>query len=237
MSWEMAVPAWCHWLFPCPVPRLHGFGAITFPLHFSPPGAITSQWCCPGMRHHLLSPGLRRIPNFSIALTQELGLGDSGSLSAPRGSSTALMQPMHMSPSVPMLLEVLMTASISGDDRSPFSTTEGSRVTVKILHEEGKEQLPEGPLLMKGTTSGSDAQCVAVPGRSLESGAENTAQGTAWGQPVLHSTEGAAQPLVCSQHHWITSLKQYNNEEQAKQHGRGRCDPVSNSEQTQPQHI
>lgn len=170
-------------LVPCPVPQLPGFGAhhpfLVLPLLFSPPGAITSQCCCPGMRQQLLSPRLRRIPNLSIALFQELCLGDNGPLSAPRGSCTALMQPMCVSPSVPMLLEVLMTASISGDDRSPFSTTEGSRVTVKIPHEEGKEQLPEGSLLMKGTTSRSDAQCVAVPGRSLESGAENTAQGTA----------------------------------------------------------
>lgn len=59
---------------------------------------------------------------------------------------------MHVRSSVPMpplLLEVLMTASISGDDRSPFGTTEGSRVTVKIPHEEGKEQVPVGRLLIK----------------------------------------------------------------------------------------
>lgn len=49
-------------------------------------------------------------------------------------------------PMPPLLLEVLMTASISRDDRSPFSTTEGSRVTVKISYEEGKEQVPMGPL-------------------------------------------------------------------------------------------
>ena len=42
---------------------------------------------------------------------------------------------------------------------------------------------------------------------------------------MVHSTGGAAQPQVCSWHHWITSLKQYN-EERAKQHGRGRCGPV-----------
>lgn len=47
------------------------------------------------------------------------------------------------------LLQVLMTASISGDDGSPFSTTEGSRVTVKIPYKEGKEQVSMGPLLIK----------------------------------------------------------------------------------------
>lgn len=52
-------------------------------------------------------------------------------------------------PMPPLLLEVLMTASISRDDRSPFSTTEGSRVTVKIPYEKGKEQVPVGSLLIK----------------------------------------------------------------------------------------
>lgn len=65
-------------------------------------------------------------------------------------------------PMPPLLLEVLMTASISRDDRSPFSTTEGSRVTVKIPYEEGKEQVPVGPLLIKdGEREGLNIRCKA----------------------------------------------------------------------------
>lgn len=52
-------------------------------------------------------------------------------------------------PMPPLRVEVLMTASISRDDRSPFTTTEGSRVTVKIPYEEEKERVPTVPFLIK----------------------------------------------------------------------------------------
>lgn len=52
-------------------------------------------------------------------------------------------------PMPPLLVAVSVTASISRDDRSPFTTTEGSRVTVKIPYEEEKERVPMVPLLIK----------------------------------------------------------------------------------------
>lgn len=113
------------------------------------------------------------------------------------------MQPVHMFPSVPMpplLLEVLMTASISGAGRSPFSTTAGSQVAVKIPCEEGKEQVPVGPLLIKAReqTEGSDAKRAAALGRSSESGAENKAGGQCPRMPRGVQHDSAPQPQTCS---------------------------------------
>lgn len=115
------------------------------------------------------------------------------------------MQPLHMFPGVPMpplLLEVLMTASISGADRSPFSTTAGSQVTVKIPCEEGKEQVPPGPLLIKDGQQDRGIRC-KVHGRAREKfgvRCRKGGRGQCLGMPqgVQHDSDSAPQPQTCS---------------------------------------
>lgn len=140
------------------------------------------------------------------------------------------MQPVHMFPSAPMpplLLEVLMTASISGADRSPFSTTAGSQVTVKIPCEEGKEQVPVGPLLIK-------VRC-KVHGRAREKfGVRCRKQG--WGAvpedaPGCAARLSTAAPDVLLQRQAprqrsIAARRRYDNQEHAKQCLGGLFDPV-----------
>lgn len=95
-----------------------------------------------------------------------------------------------------------MTASISGADRSPFSTTAGSQVTVKIPCEEGKEQVPAGPLLIKDGQRDRGIRC-KVHGRAREKfgvRCRKGGRGQCLGMPqgVQHDSDSAPQPQMCS---------------------------------------
>lgn len=95
-----------------------------------------------------------------------------------------------------------MTASISGADRSPFSTTAGSQVTVKIPCEEGKEQVPPGPLLIKDGQQDRGIRC-KVHGRAREKfgvRCRKGGRGQCLGMPqgVQHDSDSAPQPQTCS---------------------------------------
>lgn len=95
-----------------------------------------------------------------------------------------------------------MTASISGADRSPFSTTAGSQVTVKIPCEEGKEQVPAGPLLIKDGQRDRGIRC-KVHGRAQEKfgvRCRKGGRGQCLGMPqgVQHDSDSAPQPQTCS---------------------------------------
>lgn len=95
-----------------------------------------------------------------------------------------------------------MTASISGADRSPFSTTAGSQVTVKIPCEEGKEQVPAGPLLIKDGQRDRGIRC-KVHGRTQEKfgvRCRKEGRGQCLGMPqgVQQDSDSAPQPQTCS---------------------------------------
>lgn len=95
-----------------------------------------------------------------------------------------------------------MTASISGADRSPFSTTAGSQVTVKIPCEEGKEQVPAGPLLIKDGQWDRGIRC-KVHGRAREKfgvRCRKEGRGQCLGMPqgVQQDSDSAPQPQTCS---------------------------------------